>query len=409
MNASRIKLRVVVLILPAALVFLSLTGCDREGNKFAPPPPPAVTVAHPVERPVSRFVESTGTTEPFEAVDLRARVPGFLEQINFKPGAVVKKGDLLFVIDRRTYQAAVDRAQALVHANEAAHKAAESDAKIFEELVTQRAGSELDRITKVGRRDSALAEVEASKAALANAKLDLEFCEVRAPIDGRITKNLVDIGNYVGGAGQPTVLATIVSAKPIYVTIDSSESNWNLVRNERLRLAPDSKPGEIAPGKQRPVHLATAEDATFSIAGRLDYVDPVLDAASGTIRVRCRFENENEALIPGMFVRLRVMLQERSVMLTPDIALLSDQGGRFAMVVSDKDVVEARRVKIGDLDGALRVIEGGLTRSDRVIVNGLQRARPGITVTATLTELPPPPAPPASATQPTAAARVNAS
>jgi RND family efflux transporter MFP subunit len=407
MNATKFKPCVAVAILAAAMVFLPSTSCNREGNKFAPPPSPAVTVAHPVQRPVSRFVESTGNTEPFEAVDLRARVPGFLEQINFKPGAAVKKGELLFVIDKRTYQAAVDRAEATVHANEAAHKAAESDAKIFEELAAQRAGSELDRITKVGRRDSARAEVEASKAVLESAKLDLEFCEVRAPIDGRITKNLVDIGNYVGAAGQPTVLATIVRSKPIYVTIDSSESNWSLVRNERLRLAPDAKPGEITPGKPRPVHLSTAEDEAFSLVCRIDYVDPALNAASGTIRVRCRFENENEALIPGMFVRLRIMLQEHPAMLAPDIALLTDQGGRFAMVVNDKDIVEVRRVKIGALDGTMRVVESGLTPSDRVIVDGLQRARPGVTVKATLTELPPP-GTPSPTTQPAIAARANA-
>src|SRR5204862_7731695 len=138
-----------------ALTSLVLASCNRKPNAFAPPPPPVVTVAHPIQRQVTQYVETTGTTEPFESVELRARVPGFLEQISFKPGAAVKKGDLLFVIDKRTYQAAVDRAQARVLADEAAFKAAESDARIAEELAAKRAGSEIDKITKIGRRDSA--------------------------------------------------------------------------------------------------------------------------------------------------------------------------------------------------------------------------------------------------------------
>lgn len=376
-------LRRALLLAGAALL---LAGCKPRTNTFAPPPPPKVTVAHPTQRVVREYLESTGTTEAFQTVELRARIPGFLEQVLFRPGGAVNAGDLLFVIDKRTYQAAVDRAAAQVLADEAAYLAAESDARIAEELAAQRAGSEIDRITKVGRRDAARAAVEASKAVLASAELDLEFCEVRAPISGRITKNFVDIGNLVGAAGQPTVLATLVSSSPIYVTVDASERDLFTVRRMRLAQSPAAEPGEITPGEWRPVDLATADSASFDIHGRIDYVDPSLDPDTGTIRVRCRFENEDGLLLPGMFVRVRFFLRETDALVVPDIALLSDQIGRYALVVNDEGVVETRRVEIGARDGPMRVVLGGLTGSDRVVVNGLQRARPGMKVEAALDE-----------------------
>ncbi|MCI0585322.1 MAG: efflux RND transporter periplasmic adaptor subunit [Planctomycetes bacterium] len=361
-------------------------GCKPETNAFAPPPPPEVTVANPIRRPVTRYLEYTGTTEAFQTVDLRARVTGFLEKVNFKPGAAVKKGDLLFVIDKRTYQAAVDRARAQLLADEAASKAADSEARIAEELAAQRAGSEIDRIAKEGRRDATRAAVEASKAALESARLDLEFCEVHAPIDGRITKNLVDVGNVVGAGGQPTVLATLVSTKPIYVSVDASESDVLLVRRARMAREPGAEPGQLAPGEWRPVDLATADAEEFGVHGRIDYVDPALNPQTGTIRVRCRFENEDEVLLPGLFVRIRVLMDTVEATMAPDTALLSDPSGRYALVVDEKDVVEIRRVKIGVLDQGMRAVLEGLSTSDRIVVNGLQRVRPGARVRATLGE-----------------------
>ncbi len=362
----------------------TLIGCKPKVNAYAPPPPPEVTVSHPIRRPVTRYLEYTGTTEAFQTVDLRARVAGFLERVDFRPGARVKKDDLLFMIDKRPYQAAVDRAQAQVLAAEAAYKAAESDARIAEELAAQRAGSEIDKITKIGRRDSAKAAIEASKAALESAKLDLEFCDVRAPIDGRITKNFVDVGNLVGAAGQPTLLATIVSVQPLYVSIDASESDVVEVRRARMALSPDLEPGQMAPGVWRPVDLATADEDEFLVHGRVDYVDPALNPQTGTLHVRCRFENEREVLLPGMFVRVRVLLTTSEETLAPDIVLQSDQSGRYALVVNDQDIVEVRHVKIGALDGVMRVVAEGISLSDRIIVNGLQRARAGAVVKATL-------------------------
>ena len=379
--------RLVLTLLLVSASGWALSGCKPKTNAFVPPPPPDVTVAHPIHRPVTRYVEYTGTTEAYQSVELRARVAGFLEQVLFKPGAAVKKGDLLFVIDKRTFQAAVNRAQAQVLADEAAYTAAESDARIAEELAAQRAGSEIDKITKIGRRDSAKAAIEANKAALESAKLDLGFCEVRAPIDGRITKNFVDVGNLVGAAGQPTVLATVVSARPNYVSVDASESDLMMGRQVQMAQGSGTEPGQTAPGEWRPADVATADSDEFNVHGHVDYVDPSLNPQSGTIRIRCRFENENERLLPGMFVRLRIFLDTSDALVAPDIALLSDQTGRYALVVSDKDVVELRRVKVGSLDGTMRVVLEGLSPSDRLVVNGLQRARPGINVKPTLMEI----------------------
>jgi RND family efflux transporter MFP subunit len=377
----------IALIATLSAVCLAMQSCNRAANVYAPPPPPEVTVAHPIRKVVTRYLESTGTTEAFQTVELRARVPGFLEQWNFKPGSKVEKGDILFVIDKRPFQAAVERAAAQVMADEAAFKAAASDAKIAEELYAQRAGSEIDKITKIGRRDTAEASLAAAKATLENAKLDLDYCEVRAPISGRITKNFVDVGNLVGAAGQPTVLATLVSSRPIYVSVDSSESDVLMVRRSRMARAPDAEPGQIAPGEWRQVDLAIGDDEQFTVHGRIDYVDPALNPQTSTIRVRARFENEDESLLPGLFARVRIFLDSIESTVVPDIALLSDQAGRFAFVLDDKDVVQVRRVKIGALDGALRVVLDGLATSDRMIVNGLQRARPGIAVKPTLQSL----------------------
>lgn len=361
-----------------SVALLTLAGCHR-GNVFAAPPPPTVTVGNPVQKDVTHYLEYAGTIEAHQVVELRARVPGFLHQILFKPGAKVAKDDLLFVIDKRTYEAAVARAEAQLAADQAAVQAAESDAKIAEDLAAQRAGSEIDRILKVGRRDSARAAVAASQAELTRSKLDLEFCDVRAPISGRITKNLVDVGNLVG-QGLPTPLATLVETRPVYVSVDVSESDLLVVRRARMARDLTLEPGQVAPGEWRPVELALADGGGFSYHGRVDYVDPLLNPQSSTLRVRCRFDNDDEFLLPGLFVRVRFPMQTQAAILAPDLALLSDQGGRYALVVDEHDEVQQRRVTVGELDGSLRVVTSGLSTSDRLVVNGLLRARPGAKV-----------------------------
>ncbi|MCC6230827.1 MAG: efflux RND transporter periplasmic adaptor subunit [Phycisphaerales bacterium] len=363
-------------------------GCKKknEANVYAPPPPPEVVVANPVEREVIAYLNYTGTIEAAESVDVRARVQGFLEKQHFQAGQRVKKGDLLFAIDKRQYEAAVEKAQAAVRAQEAALEGAENDARLARELADQRAGPEIDAVIKAAKRDVAKADLSQAKAALTDATLNLDYCTVTAPIDGRITSAKVDVGNLVG-RGEPTLLATIVQAVPAYVSVDVSESDVLGVRAMEAKAGKPERP-EPEQAKQRTCELGLSNEAAYRFQGRVDYVAPELNAQTGTLRVRTRFENADELLLPGLFARLRFPMSTRRSLVVPEAALLSDQQGRLAMVLNEKDEVEARRVKIGVLDGSDRVVEEGLTASDRVIVLGVLKARPGSKVTPKMQQAP---------------------
>lgn len=372
---SRSLLRNIVLLVLASC---AAGGCKKEGegNTYAPPPPPEVIVAHPVKQEVVAYKTYTGVVEASESVELRARVQGFLEKVGFQPGQQVKKGDVLFEIDKRQYQASVDQAVAQVHAQEAALVGAENDARLARELADQRAGPEIDAIIKLAKRDVVKADLEKARAELAEARLNLDYCTITAPIDGRITNNLVDAGNLVG-RGEPTLLATIVQATPAYVSIDASEADVLDVRRDSARAGGSREPGQISPGNWRPCELALAGEREFKTKGRVDYVAPELDRETGTLTVRTRYENTDNRLLPGLFARVRFAMSRSDALVVPEAALLSDQQGRYAMVVNEENAVEVRRVQIGVLDGPMRVVESGLTPEDRVIVLGALKARPG--------------------------------
>jgi RND family efflux transporter MFP subunit len=373
----------------AALAVVFLAGCDKkdDANAYVPPPPPEVIVAHPLERDVVSYMTYTGVVEASANVDLRARVQGFLEKINFRPGQRVKKGDLLFTIDPRQYQAYVDQAEAAVAAQRAVVVGTENDAKLAKELAEQSAGPAIDAVIKAARYDAAKADLSKAEAALREAKLNLEFCRVLAPMDGRITDTFVDEGNLVG-RGEPTLLATIVQLSPAYVSLDVSESDVLKVRRDDAKSATagDREPGQVAPDQWRPCELALAGENDFKTKGRVDYVDPRLNAQTGTLRVRTEYPNTDEALIPGFFSRVRFPITSAKAILVPEAALLSDQRGRYALVVNEKDEVEVRRVTIGVLEGEMRVVEQGLATGDRVIVLGVLKARPGAKVTPKMQE-----------------------
>jgi RND family efflux transporter MFP subunit len=365
-----------VMTLAAASAWIA--GCDRSPNEYSPPPPPAVTVANPVQREVHEYLLYTGTTQPSQTAEIRARVQGVLESMHFAPGQRVQVGDLLYKIDPSEYEAEVRRAEAVVRAKEASLLGAENDARLARELADKRAGPEIDAIIKAAKRDVIEAEVAESKAALAEAQLNLDYCTIESPIEGRITKSLVDPGNLVG-RGDATLLATVVDAQPVYVSLEVNE-------NDVIRFRADAKPrgnepGQTESGAWRPAELSIANDQGFAITGRVNYVAPELNAETGTLTVRTQYENENEALFPGLFARVRFPKETYEALLVPDEALLSDQQGRFAMVVGADDIVQLKRVDIGVLQGSMRVIKKGLTASDRVIVNGVLRARPGSKVT----------------------------
>lgn len=361
-----------------ALLAALVQGCKKnDSNAFVPPPPPEVIVANPVERDVTQYLLYTGTVEASERVELRARVQGFLEKVNFQPGQRVKKDEVLFEIDPRQYQAAVSQAKAAVEAQKAALVGAENDARLARELADQRAGPEIDAVIKAARRDAVIAEIARAEAELEAAQLNLDYCTIKSPIDGRISRNMVDIGNLVGRDG-PTLLAEIVRVTPCYVSVDVSESDVLTIRRNREAAGQTNvEPGQVAPGEWRPCELALAGQDEFKYTGRIDYVAPALDTTTGTLRVRARFENTEESLIPGLFARARFPMSSVKAMLVPEAALLSDQQGRFALVVDQADEVQVRRVEIGGLEGQMRVVNSGLTTADRVVTLGVLKARPG--------------------------------
>jgi membrane fusion protein (multidrug efflux system) len=398
-------------LLAGALVAAAAAGCKKEDkNAFVPPPPPDVVVANPVERDVVRYVTYTGTIEPAEHVELRARVHGFLDKINYEPGQKVKKGDVLFVIDKSQYQADLATAQADVESakasvvtaladvqvQEALYVGADNDAKLARTLADQKAGPEIDAVIKAAKRDAVKADIEKSKASVETAKtniekakavvvtanLNLSYCDVTSPIDGRVTVNKVDVGNLVG-RDEPTLLAEVVQAAPVYVSVDVSESDVLAIRrdNEKQGRPAGIEPGQAKEGEWRPSELALADQTEFAVKGHVDYVDPEMNASTGTLRVRTVYDNEKGTLLPGFFARVRFPLSSTKSFLVPDAALLSDQQGRYALVVGAGDVIEARRVKVGIAEKDMRVVEEGLTAEDRVVVLGVLKARPGSKVT----------------------------
>ena len=378
---------IAAIAVSAAMLALGACKHGEDPNAYAPPPPPEVIVANPVERDVTSYLTYTGVVEASETVELRARVQGFLESIHFSPGQRVKKGDVLFVIDKRQYAAAVERARAAVAAQEAALLGAENDARLARELADQRAGPEIDAIIKLAKRDVVAADLAQAKAQLTEALLNLEYCDVVAPIDGRITDNYVDVGNLVGRA-ETTLLAEIVQTAPVYVSVDVSEGDVLKVRRDREAAGTlaNTEPGQIAPGVWRPSELALSGQEDFAFAGRVDYVDPKMNPETATLRLRTTYENTDELLLPGLFARVRFPMSSAKSLVVSEAALLSDQLGRFALVVNESDEVVQKRVKIGALDGNMRVVEEGLTPQDRVIVIGVLKARPGSKVTPKMQE-----------------------
>lgn len=361
-------------------------GCGGDKNEYVPPPPPEVVVSTPIERDVTTYLHYTGVVAASESVDLRARVQGFLEEIRFTPGQRVKQGDVLFVIDKRQFESAVANAEAAVASRLAALDGAENDARLARELADQRAGPEIDALIKAARRDAMRADVEGARAQLIEARLNLEFCEVASPIDGRIGRNLVDVGNLVG-RGEPTLLAQIVQATPAFVYVDLNETDVLALRRERERSGVAAEPGQVAPGQWRTCELSLADELAYDFHGRIDYVEPRLNPETGTLQIRARFENADEALVPGVFARLRFPIASKRSLLVPEAALLRDQQGRYALVVNAQSVVEARRVKIGAIDGDMRVVEEGLSPTDRIVTLGVLKARPGSQVAPKLQEL----------------------
>jgi RND family efflux transporter MFP subunit len=367
----------------AAPILLAACG---EQNRYVAPPPPKVTVAHPVQQSVTRYLEATGNTAPFNFVDLVARVQGFLQEIHYKDGDTVKRGTVLFTIEPEPYQLKLDQAKAAEAGSQATLKQAEAEYKRQADLASRDFATKATLDQVLATRDSAQANLLQAKANTRLAEINLEYTRVSAPFDGIVTNHLVSVGELVGTS--PTQLATMVQLDPIYVTFNISEQDVLRVRAEMARRG--LTPADL---KKVPIEVGLQSESGYPHRGLLDYAAPTVNSATGTLLVRGLLQNADRALLPGYFVRVRVpMQQQENALLVPDTALGSDQGGRYVLVVNKDDVVEQRKVEVGQSFGPLRVIDGGLQADDRVVVAGIIRAIPGEKVDPQLQTAAAPPA-----------------
>jgi len=358
---------------PVALAALLLAACGEQ-NRYVAPPPPKVTVANPVRQPVTNYLEVTGNTAAINTVDLVARVQGFLEEIHFKDGDTVKKGTVLFTIEPEPYQVKLDQAEAAEDGAAATLKQSEAEYQRQANLAAKDFASKSALDSALATRDSNKANLVQAKANTRTAEINLGYTKVVAPFDGIVTAHLVSVGELVGTS--PTQLATIVQLEPIYVNFNISEEDVLRVRAEMRRRGLTQ-----SDLKKVPAEVGLQSETGYPHKGLLDYAAPALNTATGTLPVRAIFPNTDRALLPGNFVRVRVPVQQQAdALLVPEVALGSDQGGRYVLVVNGDNVVEQRKVGVGQVVGDQRVIESGLKADDRVVVSGLIRAIPGAKV-----------------------------
>ncbi|NLX15070.1 MAG: efflux RND transporter periplasmic adaptor subunit [Phycisphaerales bacterium] len=364
-------------------IMWSCGGCKPPPPKAEEIPPPVVSVAVPLEREITDYLDFTGNTAAFASVQLRARVKGFLESIHFSAGARMNKDDLLFVIDPKPFKASLEKAEADLKSKEAVLQLAEFDYNRLKKLYEQGDAAEYEYNSAVASRNSALAGVAGAKAAVEEASLNLDYTQVKAPISGRISRNLVDVGNLVG-AGENTLLATIVNDDSVYAYFTVSELDLLALLRHYPRQLASTQPHTQKP----PVFLALADEKEYVHQGIVDSSDPQLDPGTGTLQVRAILPNPDGLLTAGLFVRLRAPVSRpRTALLVSERALGLDQGQRYVLVVNEQQVVEYRRVQTGALEQGLRVIVNGLNADEQVIVNGLQRVRPGVKVSPQRVEM----------------------
>ncbi|WZO97386.1 efflux RND transporter periplasmic adaptor subunit [Isosphaeraceae bacterium EP7] len=418
--------KVAAMFAPMLAVSLLAAGCGQ-GNVYHEPPPPEVIVAKPVLRGVTSYLEYTGTAQPTSKVELRARVKGFLKERLFQDGADVKAGEVLFVIDEEPFKVGLEQAKAKLAEAEAGLAKAERSkgreiAKAQHELdnsqlslskleeartralVARNSASreDLDRAEATRKKSeaqmdadlaaieqstadyeinilSARSSLEGARAAVRNAELDLSYCRISSPIDGRINNRDFDVGNYVG-EGTATTLATVVKIDPVYAYVSVSEDDMLRVQDM------------IRAGKQRDYREATltmelglGNEDGYPHKGKVDYIDPMVDTGTGTRRTRGLFTNTEGIITPGQFVRVRMPFESRqNALMVPERALGSDQQGAYLLAVGKEDKVERRQVKLGIEDGGLREVTGKIGADDRIVVDGLLRARPGLKVSPKL-------------------------
>jgi membrane fusion protein, multidrug efflux system len=360
----------------------AIPGCKRE-NAYVPPPPPQVNVAKPVKQEVTPYLEVTGNAAAYNIVDLEARVQGYLQDIDYQDGTEAKKADTLFVIEPAPYQAQLQQAQATLAATQADLVQAEAEFYRQSTLAKNDFASQSKVDEARAKRDTDKAKIQSDQAGVTISAINLGYTQVTAPFDGVVTAHLVSVGTLVGVTG-PTKLATIVQLDPIYVNFTISEQQ--LLRVKAALAAHGMTPRDV---KNVPVEVGLMTEEGYPHVGKLDYASPMLDTATGTLAVRGVFDNATRALLPGMFVRIRVPLglQKVDALLVPDEALGADQSGIYLLVVDKDNVVQQRTVQTGQLEGKLRVISSGIAADDLVVVSGNQKAIPGQKVAPQMTTI----------------------
>ncbi len=356
----------------------ALAACDQRQQQAAPPPP-KVTVAKPIKRTIIDQDEYVGRFVPIDVVEVRARVSGYLDQVHFQDGQIVKQGDLLFTIDKRPFQNTLDQARANLETAKSNVIFTQADLTRGQQLLRDRTISEQIFEQRSQALRNAQSAVVANEAMVRQAELDLEFTELRAPITGRIGDRRVTPGNLVTGGtgGTTTLLATIVSMDPIRVEFTFDEAS--LLRYERV--ARDGAKDVTGRGSA-PVRLKLIDENDFSHYGRMEFIDNVIDRSTGTIRGRAQFANSDELFTPGMFARVQVPASAPyEALMLPDAAIGTEQVRKFVYIVDKDNIARQRFVRLGHVVDGLRVFKEGVSADDRVIVNGLMRARPGQKVT----------------------------
>jgi RND family efflux transporter MFP subunit len=368
-----------------------LAGCEQ-ANTFVVPPPPKVTVAQPLMEEVIDSLEFTGTTVASAQVEVRARVSGVLQSMHFEPGTPVEQGDLLFVIDPKEYEADLQAAEAELAAAEAQLERAETEYVRAEKLFKKKAGTEMDVVKWRGERAVASASIHRAQAKIDRARLNLGYTQVVAPISGRVGRNKVDVGNLVG-EGEATVLTEITKYDPMYAYFNLNELDLLRVmtmyrqRVKEKGIDPETHPDSEAEIK---VFLGLVDEEGYPHEGVLDFGESGVDPDTGTVQLRGIFENSQKpvVLFPGLFARVRLPIAKRqNLPLVSERALGADQSGQYLLAVNSENVVEKRNVRLGQLIDGMRVIEEGLKNADWVVINGIQRARPGAKVDPEKTDM----------------------
>lgn len=360
------------------LLLCLVWGCKKTENVYVPPPPPEVTVSPPAVQPLTEYLELTGNTVAIDKVELRARVPGFLAKIGFKDGDVVDKGATLFIIEPEPYEAKVNLSVANVASAEAKLMRADQEYKRQQQLIKEKATSQSEVEKWRAQRDAAQAGLDEARANLEIARINLGYTVMKAPFQGRVDRHLVDVGNLVG-TGEATLLSTIYRLDPMYAYFNINERDLvRLMLKDQQNSARDPSP--------TPVYLGIEGEKGYPHKGRLDFAATAVDTSTGTLLVRGIFDNPIKGhvpkMLPGMFVRIRIPVDTRDgVFFVTDRAIGVDQGGPYLLVVNAENVVEHRSVRMGPLVEGMRAVLEGLQKEDRVVVNGLQRARPGVKVT----------------------------